>query len=87
MDDVAAYFDLLGQPCTLAGTPLNAIVSEAGAVELDGVVVIGPTAEVPAAANAAIGQQLVRGSVTYTVRQVLPQPPDAAIHLLVLAKV
>lgn len=87
MDDVAAYFDLLGEPVMLAGTCLSAIVSEAGAVELDGAVVIAPTAEVPATAGAAIGQELRRGASTYTVRQVVPQPPDAAIHLLVLAKV
>lgn len=87
MDDLAAYFDLLGEPVMLAGTSLSAIVSEAGAVELDGAVVIAPTAEVPATAGAAVGQELRRGAATYTVRQVLPQPPDAAIHLLVLAKV
>ncbi len=87
MDDLAAYFDLLGEPVMLAGTCLSAIVSEAGAVELDGVVVYGPSAEVPATAGAAVGQELRRGASTYTVRQVLPQPPDAAVHLLVLAKV
>lgn len=87
MDDVAAYFDLLGEPVVLAGTCLSAIVSEAGAVELDGAVVIGPTAEVPATAGTTVGQELRRGAATYIVRQVLPQPPDAAIHLLVLAKV
>ncbi len=87
MDDLAAYFDLLGEPVMLAGTCLSAIVNEAGAVELDGVVVTAPTAEVPATANAAIGQQLRRGAAIFTVRQVVPQPPDAAIHILVLAKV
>ena len=86
MDDLDAYFELLGQRVTLSGTELFAIVSEAGAVELDGVVITSPTAEVPASACAAIGQQLRVGSSTYTVRQVVPQPPDAAIHLLVLAK-
>ena len=34
MDDLAAYFDLLGEPVMLAGQCLSAIVSEAGAVEL-----------------------------------------------------
>lgn len=87
MDDLDAYLELLGQPVMLAGACINAIVSEAGAVELDGVVVIAPTAEVLATAGAAVGHELRSGANVYTVRQVLPQPPDAAMHLLVLAKV
>lgn len=87
MDDLDAYLELLGQPVMLAGAPINAIVSEAGAVELDGVVIVSPTAEVLATAGAAVGQELRSGATVYTVRQVVPQPPDAAMHLLVLAKV
>jgi hypothetical protein len=86
VDELAAYFELLGEPVILAGSHLAAIFNQAGQVELDGVIVVSTTAEVPATAAAAMGQTLVHCNTTYTVRQVLPQPPDAAIHLLVLAK-
>jgi subtilisin family serine protease len=47
---------------------------------------LATAAEVPADAAATQGQTLVRGSLAYKVRQVLPQPPDGAVHLLVLGK-
>lgn len=86
MDDLAAYFDLLGEDLQLAGSPVRGIFNTQGEVVLDGFQTNATTAEVPATAAAAQGQTLVRSGTSYRVRQVLPQAPDGAIHLLVLAK-
>ncbi len=86
MDDLDAYFNLLGEDLQLAGSPVRGIFSQQGEVVLDGFQTTATTAEVSAEAAAAQGQTLVRGSLSYKVRQVLPQPPDGAVHLLVLGK-
>ncbi len=86
MDDLAAYFDLLGEDMTLAGSAVRGIFSVQGEVVLDGFQTNATTAEVPASAAAAQGETLVRNGTSYRIRQVLPQAPDGAIHLLVLAK-
>jgi hypothetical protein len=86
MDDLAAYFDLLGEDMQLSGSPVRGIFNTQGEVVLDGFQTNATTAEVPATAAAAQGQTLVRSGTSYRIRQVLPQAPDGAIHLLVLAK-
>lgn len=86
MDDLDAYFNLLGEDLQLAGVPVRGIFSQQGEVVLDGFQTTATTAEVSADAAATQGQTLVRGSLAYKVRQVLPQPPDGAVHLLVLGK-
>ena len=86
MDDLAAYFDLLGEDMQLSGSPVRGIFNTQGEVVLDGFQTNATTAEVPATAAAAQGQTLVRSGTSYRIRQVLPHAPDGAIHLLVLAK-
>ena len=86
MDDLDAYFSLMGEDLQLAGLPVRGIFSQQGEVVLEGFQTSATTAELPASSNAAQGQTLVRGGLSYRVRQVLPQPPDGAILLLVLAK-
>lgn len=86
MDDLDAYFNLLGEDLQLAGSPVRGIFNLQGEVVLEGFATAATTAEVPASAAAATGQQLVRAGTAYKVRQVLPQAPDGAIHLLVLGK-
>lgn len=86
MDDLDAYFNLLGEDLQLAGVPVRGIFSAQGEVVVDGFATSAVTAELPASSAATAGQTLVRGALSYRVRQVLPQPPDGAILLLVLAK-
>lgn len=86
-DDIASTLAALGEPLTLAGHPITGLFDVAGEVVLDGVLTLATTALVPASANAATGQTLMRGANGYRVRRVLPEPPDGALHLLDLAKV
>lgn len=86
-DDLPAMLADLGEPLTLDGAPIHGLFDEAGEVVFDGIVTTGTTADVLATANAQVGQTLVRGGVSYLVRQVVPQAPDGALHQLVLAKV
>lgn len=87
MDDLDAYLDLLGQDARLAGSPVRTVFTERGEVVLDGIVTSATTAEVPATAQAAMDQILLLADARrFKVRKVLPQPPDGALHLLVLAK-
>jgi hypothetical protein len=86
-DDLSSMLAALGEPLTLAGQPLTGLFDVAGEVVLDGVLTTATTARVPASAGAAQGQTLLRGATSYRVRQVLPEPPDGALHRLVLAKV
>lgn len=84
--NLAAQLQDAGEPMTLAGAPLHGLFDLDGQVMLDGVVSATTTATVLATAGAQRGQTLVRQSVSYLVKQVLPEPPDGALHLLVLAK-
>lgn len=85
-DDLASSLAVLGEPLTLAGQPITGLFNVAGEVVLDGVLTLATTAKVAASAGAALGQVLIRGSTSYRVRQVLPEPPDGALHLLVLVR-
>lgn len=86
-DDLPAMLADLGEPLTLAGQPIHGLFDMAGEVVLEGIVTTGTTADVLASAGAQPGLTLVRGGVSYLVRQVLPQPPDGALVQLILAKV
>lgn len=85
-DDIASALADLGEPLTLAGQSICGLFDVAGEVVVDGVLTLATTARVPATAGAATGQTLMRGSTSYRVRQVLPEPPDGALHRLVLAR-
>ncbi len=76
-----------GEELYLANVPVKGFFNVAGEVVLDGILTTATTAHVAASLAAQVGQTLVRGGVSYRVRKVLPQPPDGALHLLVLAKV
>jgi hypothetical protein len=77
-----------GVDATLAAAPLRAIVDTESLVEIDGVLSQRPSALVisSAAPSAAAGQAFVANSTTYTVRQVLREPPDGALTRLVLSR-
>jgi hypothetical protein len=90
-DDAALYMDeSLGfaEGVTLAGVAQTGIFDLAQETLLDDVISTTPafTATTAALSGAASGQLLVRGGVTYKVRQVLQLPPDAAHTRLILAR-
>lgn len=85
-DDLASMLADLGESLTLAGQPVTGLFDVAGEVVLDGALTMATTALVPASAGALVNQTLLRGPTTYRVRQVLPEPPDGALHRLVLAR-
>jgi hypothetical protein len=87
-EDLTAYFADFGVSATLAGSSLRAIVDAESIVELDGVVTQKPTALVKTsdASSAAPGQAFVANAITYTVRQVLKEPPDGVLTQLVLTR-
>lgn len=91
LDDAALYMDEsigFAEGVTLAGFPMVGIFDLAQEVLVDDVISTSPafTATTAALAGAAAGQLLVRGGVTYKVRQVLQLPPDAAHTRLILAR-
>lgn len=86
-DDLTATLAALGEPLTLNGQAVTGLFDVAGEVVIEGVLTLATTARVPAEAGAATGHTLLRGATSYRVRQVLPEPPDGALHRLVLAKV
>lgn len=86
-DDLTNTLAALGEPLTLNGQAVTGLFDVAGEIVLEGVLTVATTARVPAAAGATQGQTLLRGATSYRVRQVLPEPPDGALHRLVLAKV
>jgi hypothetical protein len=88
VEDFSVYFTTLGVPATLAGTAVRGLLNTEAADDGFGVVTQTPsfllqptTAVVPAA-----GQALVCQAITYTVRQVLREPPDGTLQRLVLAR-
>lgn len=87
-DDCTVYMDVFGNPATLAGSPLTAMVDTASLLELDGIITQAPSAVVLAteAPAAAAGQTFVAAAVDYVVRQVLKMPPDGMLLRLVLAR-
>lgn len=86
-DDLTAMLEELGESLILDGTAVLGVFDVAGEVVLDGLVTTSTVALVLTSTGAALGQVLVRGSTSYRVRQVLPEPPDGLLVRLVLARV
>lgn len=76
-----------GQAGTLAGSAVT-VMLDTDTVDADGVLTQQPSVLMTSAqaASAAAGQTLVTGGVTYTVRQVLREPPDGAFTRLILVR-
>lgn len=87
-EDFAPFFADFGVDATLAGSPVRAIVDTESLIELDGVLTQRPSALLAStsAPSTTQGQAFVASAVTYTVRQVLREPPDGALTRLVLAR-
>lgn len=88
-EDLSVFLADFGVAATLDGVAVTAIVDTQSLIEVDGIMTQQPTATVvsSAAASAVPGQAFVASSVSYTVRQVLKEPPDGALTRLVLARV
>lgn len=88
-EDLSVFLADFGQACTLAGAAVVAVVDQQVLPDVDtGVLTEQTAARMPSAdvPTAAAGQAFVAGGTTYTVRQVLKEPPDGAFTLLVLAR-
>lgn len=88
-ENLSVFLADFGQACTLAGATVSAIVDTSGIEDLtSGIVTQGPTALLTTASAAAAvpGAVFVASGVSYKVRQVLPEPPDAAFTRLVLVR-
>ncbi len=86
-EDFTPYFEDFAQAGTLAGVDVTGVfdvesLDEFSTVTQRTTFLLKPTTAV----GASVGQQLVTGGVTYTVRQVLQEPPDGALKRLVLAR-
>ena len=86
-EDLSPYFADFGEAATLAGVAVRGLVNVESFDDLDSVAqrtdfLLQPTTAVAAAA----GQTMVLRGVTYTVRQVLKEPPDGVLQRLVLAR-
>jgi hypothetical protein len=100
-EDLALFTDAdgFGVDATLAGAAVQVIFDAPGADVLDGqVATTEPSALIRASASPSVGQSLVLGAGalpaqlahlagTYSVRSLLPEPPDGAFVRAFLAKV
>lgn len=87
VENLAPFFDQFGDNATLNGAALKAIVDTETVTGFD-TLVQGPTALVKSSdsPSATQGQAFVANGITYSVRQVLRQPPDGAFTRLILVK-
>lgn len=88
-ESLTPFFADFGQSATLAGSSVTCIFDKSTApVFVGDSLTLEPSALLSAsdASSAAAGQTFVTGSVTYTVRQVLEEPPDGALVRLVLVR-
>lgn len=86
VEDATVFFADFGEAVTVQGTAAVGIFNAASELELNEVVVTAPSLELPATVAAAEGNTVVVRSVSYRVRQVIDQPPDGVVRLLVLAR-
>ena len=84
-EDLSPFFADFGEAVTVQGTAATGIFDTSADVVLGDVITNAPTLELPATVAAAAGGAVVVRGVSYTIRQVLAQPPDGALRLLVLA--
>lgn len=85
VEDLTPFFADFGEAVTVQGTAARGIFDTAADVAFGDVITTAPALELPATVAAAAGGAVVVRGVTYTIRQVLDQPPDGVLRLLVLA--
>lgn len=86
-ENLSDFLADFGQSGTLAGAAVTVIL-DTDTIDADGVLTQQPNVLLPSAqaAAAAAGQAVVTGGVTYSVRQVLREPPDGAFTRLILSR-
>lgn len=87
VEDARVFFVDFGEAVTVQGSAAVGIFNTASELVLNDVLVTAPSLELPATVAAAEGGTVVVRGVSYKVRQVIDQPPDGAVRLLVLARV
>lgn len=89
-EDLSVFFDPaeFAESVVVGAVTCNAIFDQAAQVLVGEVIVTAPTLTLPAASVPAVaeGTPCTVRAQAYRVRQVLPQAPDGAIVLLVLAR-
>ena len=85
-EDLAPFFADFGEAATVQGVAVVGIFNRATELQLGDVLTTSPSLEVPASVAAAEGGAVVVRGVSYVIRQVVDQPPDGALRLLVLAR-
>lgn len=88
VEDLAPFFTDFAVAGILAGVAVSVIIDAQDFDDGPGVITRGTNCLLKpvAAVTPAVGQTLVTGGVTYTVRQVLREPPDGALTRLILAR-
>ena len=88
VEDLSLFFTDFAETVTVNAVQVQAIFDDGAGVVLGEVIAGAPALLLPAssAPAAAEGQTCVVRTIAYRIRQVLPQAPDAALVLLVLAK-
>jgi hypothetical protein len=88
-EDTSSYFADFGIAATLAGLPVTGILDMQAAE--DGLGTVAQQQEFLLQPGAGVtpagGQVLVAQGISYTVRQVLKEPPDGVLQRLVIARV
>lgn len=90
LEEAALYFDAslgMAEGVVLNGESVSGIFEASTELDQGDVITTAPTFLMLAGGAVAEGQSVVRGLVTYKVRQVLPEPPDGVLQRLVLARV
>jgi hypothetical protein len=85
-ENLAPLFADFGETVTVAGVSVRGIFDTSTELVLGDALTVSPSLEVPATVAAAEGNAVVVRGVNYKIRQVLDQPPDGALRVLVLAR-
>lgn len=86
VEDLAPFFADFGEAVTVGGAAARGIFDAATELQLGDALVSAPSLVLPATVPAADGAAVVVRGATYTVRQVIDQPPDGSLRTLILAR-
>lgn len=84
-EDLSVFVADFGSDATLDGVDVRVVFDDQTVDDLD-VLTDQPSALIVASINAARGQVLAIGGSSYTVREVVKQPPDGAFVRLMLTR-
>ena len=86
VEDLTIFFADFGEAVTVQGAAVVGIFNSASELQLGDMLTAAPSLELPATVTAAEGGAVVVRGVSYVIRQVVDQPPDGVLRLLVLAR-